>query len=265
MPARLAGLCSGASGTSASIAPTTSSSISVGAAEPLPAVHHPVPDRRQPVEVEPDITIGQRDLVRRRVAVRPRRSVRPAPCRRCRVAVEEAVLHRRRAAVEHQDPAHAAPAAWIAVIATVLTMSVTVAPRDRSLTGRRRPCMHRADRDRAGRALHRLVRVVAGVEVREDRSTVAWPATALPGSLVRGHRRVDRRVVLDRALHRQVRPALADQRGGRGDLVHVGAARRRCRSSRTASPPAARCRTRPRCRRGRERDVGELRRRPGRG
>ena len=32
-------------------------------------------------------------------------------------------------------------AAWIAVIATVLTMSLTVAPRDRSLTGRRRPCM----------------------------------------------------------------------------------------------------------------------------
>ena len=32
-------------------------------------------------------------------------------------------------------------AAWIAVIATVLTMSLTVAPRDRSLTGRRRPCI----------------------------------------------------------------------------------------------------------------------------
>ena len=30
--------------------------------------------------------------------------------------------------------------AWIAVIATVLTMSATVAPRDRSLTGLRRPC-----------------------------------------------------------------------------------------------------------------------------
>ncbi len=32
-------------------------------------------------------------------------------------------------------------AAWMAVIATVLTMSLTVAPRDRSLTGRRRPCI----------------------------------------------------------------------------------------------------------------------------
>ena len=30
--------------------------------------------------------------------------------------------------------------AWMAVMATVLTMSATVAPRDKSLTGLRRPC-----------------------------------------------------------------------------------------------------------------------------
>ena len=45
MPSRLAGLCSGASGTSSSTAATTSSSTSVGLDEPLAAVHHPVPDR----------------------------------------------------------------------------------------------------------------------------------------------------------------------------------------------------------------------------
>ena len=52
--------------------------------------------------------------------------------------VEEPVLDRRRAAVQDED--HALPA-WMAVIAMVLTMSATVAPRDRSLTGFRRPCM----------------------------------------------------------------------------------------------------------------------------
>ena len=36
---------------------------------------------------------------------------------------------------------HFSPWAWMAVMATVLTMSVTVQPRERSLTGLRRPCM----------------------------------------------------------------------------------------------------------------------------
>ena len=53
--------------------------------------------------------------------------------------------------------------------------------------------------------------------------TVAWPATALSGQLGGRDLRVDRRVVLDRALDRQVRAALADQRGRGGHLVDVGA------------------------------------------
>ena len=81
------------------------------------------------------------------------------------VGHDQLVLQRRRTGVDHQHrsggtPAHAAlpaalpppplpapplasmsfPAAWTAVIATVFTMSSTRAPRERSLTGLRRPC-----------------------------------------------------------------------------------------------------------------------------
>ena len=52
-------------------------------------------------------------------------------------AVEQPVLQRGRAGVQDEDHD---PAAWTAVIAMVFTMSRTVAPRDRSLTGLRRPC-----------------------------------------------------------------------------------------------------------------------------
>ena len=56
--------------------------------------------------------------------------------------VQQLVLQRRGTGVEHQrEPGHEASAwAWIAVIATVETMSSTSAPRDRSLTGLARPC-----------------------------------------------------------------------------------------------------------------------------
>jgi len=55
--------------------------------------------------------------------------------------VEQLVLERRRTAVDDQYDAHARlPWAWIAVIAIVLTMSSTSAPRDRSLMGLFRPC-----------------------------------------------------------------------------------------------------------------------------
>ena len=52
--------------------------------------------------------------------------------------VDQPVLQRRRAAVEDEDAQ--ASCAWIAVIATVFTMSATVAPRERSFTGLRSPC-----------------------------------------------------------------------------------------------------------------------------
>ena len=93
------------------------------------------------------------------------------------------------------------------MIATVLTMSSTSAPRDRSLTGLLKPLQHRADRDRAGAALHRLVRVVAGVEVREDQHR--GPAGDFGvRHLGRRHGRVDGRVVLDRPVD-AAGPALA--------------------------------------------------------
>src|SRR5690606_32210250 len=58
--------------------------------------------------------------------------------------VDQLVLERRRTAVADEDHAHerSAPSAcaWIAVIATVLTMSSTSAPRDGSLMGLFSPC-----------------------------------------------------------------------------------------------------------------------------
>jgi hypothetical protein len=75
-------------------------------------------------------------------------------------------------------------AAWIAVMATVLTMSLTVAPRLRSLTGCRNPCMTgptaTAPAERCT-ALYVLLPVFRSGKMK----TVALPATALPGSLVR--------------------------------------------------------------------------------
>src|SRR5690606_38577826 len=60
--------------------------------------------------------------------------------------VDELVLQRRGARIDDEHDAHAvascAPTccAWIAVIATVLMMSLTSAPRDRSLMGFASPC-----------------------------------------------------------------------------------------------------------------------------
>jgi hypothetical protein len=58
------------------------------------------------------------------------------------IEVEQLVLDRRAAAVddEHPPAGHACPWACTAVMATVLMMSGTVQPRERSLTGRRSPC-----------------------------------------------------------------------------------------------------------------------------
>lgn len=71
----------------------------------------------------------------------------------------------------------------MAVIATVLTMSGTVAPRDRSFTGRRRPCMTgptaTAPAERCT-ALYVLLPVFRSGKMK----TVAWPATGLSGSFV---------------------------------------------------------------------------------
>ena len=110
----------------------------------------------------------------------------------------------------------------MAVIAIVLTMSVTVAPRDRSLTGLFRPC----STGPTATALYGLVGVVAGVQVgeHEDRGGTGDGAA---GQFAAGDVEVDGGVVLDRPLHLQVGTQLADQFGRGAHLVDVGA-RPRC-------------------------------------
>merc|ERR1711969_523625 len=74
---------------------------------------------------------------------------------------------------------------------------------------------HRADRDGAGRALHRLIGVVAGVEVGEDEDR--GPAGDLrPRELGGSHGRIGGGVVLNRSLHEQFRGTLAHEGGGGG-------------------------------------------------
>src|SRR5690349_15713643 len=69
---------------------------------------------------------------------------------------------------------------------------------------------YRADSDRAGAALHRLIGVVAGVEVWEHQYGGSAGHLRLR-HLDRGHPLVDRRVVLDRTVSEQVGPTLLDQ------------------------------------------------------
>ncbi len=148
------------------------------------------------------------------------------------------------------------PCAWIAVIATVLTMSSTSAPRDRSLTGFFRPCKHRADGDRAGASLDRLIGVVAGVEVREDQHGGAACDFGV-GHLRLGHGRLHRRVVLNGPVDEQVRIPLAHQLRCRPDLVDVGAGA--ARAGRVGQHGHPRLDTEPgRGARRRDRDVGQL-------
>jgi hypothetical protein len=92
--------------------------------------------------------------------------------RRLGLDVDELILERRGAAVDDEDDGHALIpccwfCAWIAVMAIVLTMSSTSAPRDRSLMGLLSP-WSTGPMATAPAALHRLVGVVAGVEVGED-------------------------------------------------------------------------------------------------
>ncbi len=135
-------------------------------AEDGPAVHHAVTDRRERVRVEHTRVgeLGERECETRAVigdplgafarltagsARQPSLVLADAldePLREhvSRLGVDELELDRRRARIDDEDSAvHASVSffcAWIAVIATVLTMSWTSAPRERSLTGLFRPC-----------------------------------------------------------------------------------------------------------------------------
>ena len=198
IPVRFAGLCSGASTESSSMLISTTRRDDRRLEEPLAAVHHAMPDRDdrrppssgRPVSANASSITASPPCGRRSARWRSRQTPVRGGGRRCAplgladaldepgrrgrtgVHVDQLVLERRRTAVDDQDDAHAtlrlAPCAWIAVMAMVLTMSSTSAPRDRSLIGLLRPCSTGPIGDRAGAALHRLVGVVAGVEVGED-------------------------------------------------------------------------------------------------
>src|SRR5690606_23416641 len=126
------------------------------------AVHDPMPHGVDPVTLE----LGEHGDHRGRV-IRHARAGHPDPLddairvHRAVVDVEQAVLDRARAHVEHEDVAdHCSPPAWIAVMASVpawiaviasvpawiavmaivFTMSRTSAPREGSLMGFASPC-----------------------------------------------------------------------------------------------------------------------------
>src|SRR4029453_806570 len=80
----------------------------------------------------------------------------------------------------------------------------------------------RADGDGVGRALHRLVGVVAGVQVGEHEHRGPAGARAV-GQLGGGDLGVDGRVVLDRPLDQEVGPALPGDRRRPPDLLDVAA------------------------------------------
>jgi hypothetical protein len=97
-------------------------------------------ERERPLLGLPARRVGQLGQLLADALDQPGGEARPAG------RVEQLVLDRRRARVEDEDgPAHEPRRvrmawAWMAVIATVFTMSRTDAPRERSLTGLARPC-----------------------------------------------------------------------------------------------------------------------------
>ncbi len=163
MPSALAGLCSGASGVSSRIAASTPSSTSTGPSNRSPPCTTRCPTaarssgipvcskasstRRNPASWSATGSSTTRSCPAGR-AVPQRRPVATDPVQqpgREHLAVsaphlQQLVLDGRRAGVDDQHRLHRATCAWIAVMATVFTMSATSAPRDRSLTGLARPC-----------------------------------------------------------------------------------------------------------------------------
>src|SRR5215207_2146665 len=114
----------------------------------------------------------------------------------------------------------------------------------------------RADGDRVGRPLHRLVGVVAGVEVGEHEH--GGPAGDLAvGQLGPGDRGVDGGVVLDRPLDQEVGPALPGDRGGLADLLDVAARARLAGRVGEQGHPGLDAELGGRARRG-DGDVGQL-------
>ena len=227
MPVALAGLCSGASGDE-------------------------LADRGQHLVVDHDGRGEARRRRARRGAPRATERRRRRPARRARRAQRRRVVGRRRSVADPLDvpDASAPPAspstsryfsddepqlrtktggitrccAWMAVMATVLTMSCDGRAAREVVDRLAQPLQHRADGHRAGAALHRLVGVVAGVEVGEDE---------------------DRRAPGDRAarqLRRAPRPRRPPRRTGSAPRPTARGARSRtssvaARTRSTSAPP----------------------------
>ena len=221
-------------------------------------MHHPVADRDQPGSS----VVGQlaEHHLQRRIVVGDlccSSSSRagtfadplddPVGHHRTRIRVDDSIFHRRRPGVQHEHRCDHVGLLRLDRrdrhgVDDVLDQRTPGQVVDRLL----QPLQHRADRDRACAALHRLVGVVAGVEVGEDQHR--GPAGDLRvRHLGLGHRGLDRGVVLDGPVDEQVRLSLAHQFRCRPDLVDVRAGAATCRSSTTAWPPAGRCRTARRC------------------
>src|SRR4029453_7429149 len=179
MPSRLLGLCSGARAAWSAMAAMAASSMRVGAGGRAPpwTTRWPMPARSPigpPAATKAPKTRSKPSEWSATRSSTTSRSPPPAPGpggqpppplpdpldqprgqHLLTVHLEQLVLDGGRPGVDDQDPTHRGPApagprtppeacsavpwAWMAVMATVLTMSATVAPRDRSLTGLRSP------------------------------------------------------------------------------------------------------------------------------
>ena len=149
MPSTAGGLCRGASGASSSSSAINASSISVGWYRSGPPCTTRWPTATKPEGLQRLPGFGEllERLLQGRTVVGDRPVADPLDDpvghHRTRVRFDDSVFQRRRAGVDDQHRGrggHHLPCAWIAVIATVLTMSSISAPRDRSLTGFFSPC-----------------------------------------------------------------------------------------------------------------------------
>ena len=307
MPAMFAGLCSGASVTSSRISSSTSSSTTVGPEKRSPPCTTRCPTANG-ASVSPPVrsnAASTRSSAAAWSGIFPDSVSGSAPAARCSSRPSSSPIRSTRPDAQTRSPAPSARSrSWYfsdddpALSTRTGITPVPLPGRGQVLrlhggdrhrvddVGHQRPArqvvhrlveplQHRPDRDRAGGALHRLVGVVARVEVGEDEHRRP-PRHRAARQLRPRDVRVDRRVVLDRPLDRQIRSA------ARGPAPSPRAPGRRPRpsptppSSTTASRRAARSRTSPRCppptprcrpaarRRGWARPRSRRRRAPGR-
>lgn len=96
-----------------------------------------------------------------------------------------------------------APCACTAVMATVFTISSTRQPRLRSLTGLFSPLKYRADGNGTRGSLHRLIGVVACIEIRKNKDSGLSCHLAV-WKFCFGHIGLNGGIILDGSFHEQV-------------------------------------------------------------